>query len=780
MSEERAPDAPQNSAPQDGTVPAAAAADRPKQKSSLKALIEWGRAVGFERKFAISLLVIGATLGILTYLAVSDIWNPAEQVRTVTWLLTGDLVVSLLLAIIIARRAVLLWIGRRKGLAGARLHARMVLMFGLVAVVPTAVVSVFSVAFLNYGLDTWFSERIKNAVESSLNVAQSYLTESQERIRDDTVALANELRLDGLLNISSSYQFEESFDRELNLRGLTEAVIIDQRRRVVARGGYSLLMEFDLDIPEDAFANADRGEVEILPSPTGDRVRALMLLDPLGGLYLYTGRLIDARVLSAVRGTQDAVRLYQHLERDRSTLQLTFAVVFAGLALLLLMGAIWYAIHSASQLARPLSRLAVAAQKIGGGDLSARVKVGVRDDELSGLSRTFNVMVSQLQSQQAALITANRELNDRSRLTGLILSGVSAGVIGLTETGVVDFANRSASDLLGFDLEPWIGQPLSQFAPEMVDIVTAAQQRKSGTADGEISLNRQGSTRTFHLRVVSEADTDGHMRLVVTFDDVTELLSAQRKAAWSDIARRIAHEIKNPLTPIQLSAERLKRKYQRQIAEDVETFNVCTDTIIRHVGDIGRMVDEFSAFARMPAPVLRPENPAKLARESLFLQQSAHPNIRYETDLPATPPTLLCDSAQFNRAVTNLLQNAADAIEGRQEEERAMAGDDAPLTPGYIHLWIRNEGDALLLSVADNGKGLPKEGRERLTEPYVTTRSKGTGLGLAIVKKIMEDHGGRLSLGDRPGGGAVITLEFPLDGAAGAAAPAAGLQIASR
>lgn len=785
MTEERAIEAPGSAAPgidRPDRAPTVEriASERPKRKSFLKGLVDWGRGVGFERKLAISLLTLGAILGVLTYLAVSDIWNPEQQVRAVTWLLAGDLAVSLGLAVIIARRAVLLWIGRRKGLAGARLHARMVLMFGLVAVVPTVVVSVFSVAFLNYGLDAWFSQRIKNAVESSLNVAQSYLSESQERIRDDTLALATELRMDGLLNISNSEQFQDSFDQELTMRGLSEAVIIDQRRRIVARGGYSLLMEFSLDIPEEAFTNADRGEVVILPSATGDRVRALMLLDPLGGLYLYSGRLIDARVLSAVRGTQDAVRLYQHLERDRSTLQLTFAVVFAGLAVLLLMGAIWYAIHSASQLIKPLSRLAVAAQKIGGGDLSARVKVGAREDELSALSRTFNIMVSQLQSQQAALLSANRELNDRGRLTGLILSGVSAGVIGLTETGVVDFANRSAAELLGLDVDAWIGRPLADFAPEMVEIVALAQQRKSGTADGQISMNRQGSTRTFHLRVVSEAETEGHMRLVVTFDDVTELLSAQRKAAWSDIARRIAHEIKNPLTPIQLSAERLKRKYLKQITDDAETFTVCTDTIIRHVGDIGRMVDEFSAFARMPAPVLRPENPAALARETLFLQQSAHPSIEYTTDLPGLPVTLLCDSSQFNRAVTNLLQNAADAIEGRMEEERARDAQ-APLTPGHIHLWIRNEGDALLLSVADNGKGLPKEGRERLTEPYVTTRSKGTGLGLAIVKKIMEDHGGRLSLSDRSGGGAEITLAFPLDSTPGlATAPAAGLQIASR
>lgn len=722
----------------------------------------WALEIGLERIFAIALMLLGSVLGLLTYLAFSDVWNTDEPVRTVTWLLTGDLAVALALATIIARRAVLLWMGRRKGLAGARLHARMVVMFALIAVLPTIVVSIFSVAFLNYGLNTWFSERIKNAVESSLNVAQSYLAESQQRIGDDTAAIASELRLNGLLDINNPDRFQVILDRQLNLRGLSEGVVIDRRQQIVGRSSFSVLMEFSLDIPEDAFDKADGGQTAIILTPTGDRVRALLALDPIAGLYLYTGRLIDDRVLSAVRGNEDAVRLYRYIERDRSTLQITVGVIYAMLALLMLLGAIWYAIVSATKLVKPLTRLALAAQKIGGGDLSARVKVGSRDDELAALSRTFNVMVSQLQSQQAALISANRDLNDRSRLTGLILSGVSAGVIGVTEHGIVDFANRSAAELLGQDLDEWIGQPLADIVPEMAEIAAMAQHRSAGSADGQISLSRNGATSTFHVRVVSERSTDDHTRLVVTFDDVTELLSAQRKAAWSDIARRIAHEIKNPLTPIQLSAERLKRKYLKQITDDPETFTVCTDTIIRQVGDIGRMVDEFSAFARMPAPVLNLESPVALAKELVFLQQSAHPSIDYSTELPERPVTIQCDSSQFNRALTNLLQNAADAIEGRLEEGRGRDLQEL-LTPGHIHLWIRVESDALLLSVADNGKGLPKEGRERLTEPYVTTRTKGTGLGLAIVKKIMEDHGGRLSLADRPGGGAVITLTFPLD-----------------
>ncbi len=769
----------------------AATVKRAHKRSLTKAFRQWSRVVDLERIFAIALMFIGAVLGLFTYLALTDVWDTNEQVRTVRWLLIGDLVVALALAIIIARRSVLLWLGRRKGLAGTKLHARMVLMFGLIAVIPTIVVSVFSVAFLDFGLNTWLSDRVKNAIESSLNVANSYLAESQQRIGADTTAIAAELQLNGLLDIGDPERFQAIFDRQLNLRDLSEGVIVDRRLQIVARSSFSVLMEFDLNIPQESFDQADRGETAIIISPTRDRVRALLSLDPIAGLYLYTGRLIDDRVLNAVRGTEDAARIYRKIERDRSSLQITSGVIYGVLALLMLLGAIWYAISSASKLVKPLSRLALAAQKIGGGDLSARVKVGARDDELSALSRTFNVMVSQLQSQQAALISANRDLNDRSRLTGLILSGVSAGVIGVTENGIVDFANRSASNLLGQELDHGIGRSLDELVPEMAELLAQAQGRASGTADGQISLSRNGATSTFHVRVVSEGAADDHTRLVVTFDDVTELLSAQRKAAWSDIARRIAHEIKNPLTPIQLSAERLKRRYLKQITDDPDTFTVCTDTIIRQVGDIGRMVDEFSAFARMPAPVLNLESPVALAKELVFLQQSAHPTIEYSVELPETPVTIQCDSSQFNRALTNLLQNAADAIEGRLEEGRNRHAEEL-LTPGHIHLWIRREPNALLLSVADNGKGLPSEGRERLTEPYVTTRTKGTGLGLAIVKKIMEDHGGRLSLADRAGGGAVITLSFPIDAQQSqepnSAQPtdqtaensAAGLQIASR
>ncbi|HEY1383799.1 MAG TPA: PAS domain-containing sensor histidine kinase [Dongiaceae bacterium] len=724
----------------------------------------WTRRINLERRIAMMFLVMGALSGVLTYLVLTDVWKTQNPARAITWLLLSDFIIVLSLGTMIARRFVVLWVERRRGMVGAKLHSRLVLLFGLIALIPAITVSVFSTTFLNYGLDIWFGDKIKEAVESSLNVSQSYLQDHQQRIANDTLSIANEIRNQDWGGYVDLSRLDAFLDRQVDLRDLSEAVIIDRRRQVLASGGFTLMMEFDLDLPENAMVRADSGETVLLHSPTGDRVRALVAIDPQQGIYLYAGRVIDDKVLSAIRGNENAVYLYRQLEENRSSWQITVGLIFAVLALLLLMAAIWVAIISATNLVKPILRLVEAAQRLGGGDLSARVKTGKRNDELGELSRTFNTMALRLQTQQAELVQTNQQLDDRRRFTELVLAGVSAGVIGLNEKGEIDFPNRSASELLGRNMMQHIGQRLGDVVPEMGELVALAQGRTAGTAEGQINLAHGPQTRTLHVRAVSERSDADHTRIVVTFDDVTELLAAQRKAAWADIARRIAHEIKNPLTPIQLSAERLKRKYLKEITNDPETFQVCTDTIVRQVGDIGRLVDEFSSFARMPAPVLRSEDLAELARQAAFLQQSANTSIVYDVDLPADPLWVNCDASQVTRALTNLLQNAADAIEARLEFEQGL--DEAVqnrLTPGRIHLWIRRDGDQVVLAVDDNGRGFPRQGRDRLTDPYVTTRAKGTGLGLAIVKKIMEDHGGRLQLLDGEKGGASVRLTFPAE-----------------
>jgi two-component system nitrogen regulation sensor histidine kinase NtrY len=454
--------------------------------------------------------------------------------------------------------------------------------------------------------------------------------------------------------------------------------------------------------------------------------------------------------------TADAVQLYEAIEEQRSGMITSFALVFIVVALLLLFAAVWVGLAFATQLTRPIGSLIQASEQVGKGDLEARVEIQDESDELGALSNSFNRMTAELQQQQSALLAANEQIEERHRFIQAVLGGVSAGVIGLDQHGKVTLPNRSACALLNVGEQKLRGQHIGEVSAEMADLVDAARARPYRVHQHQVSLTRQDGTQALLLvRVTAEKSGPSIIGYVVTFDDVTELISAQRKAAWADVARRIAHEIKNPLTPIQLSAERLQRKYLPRIEEDREAFEACTETIIRQVGDIRGMVDEFSAFARMPTPTFEDQDLRELATHAVELQRQSRGDIDYDVDLPAKTVTVSCDGAQVGRALTNLLQNAADAIEGRRERD----GESAPR--GRIALKIYQEEDDVFAEISDNGKGLPKAERHRLTEPYVTTRERGTGLGLAIVKKIMEDHGGDLALGDREGGGAVVRLIFP-------------------
>jgi two-component system nitrogen regulation sensor histidine kinase NtrY len=431
-------------------------------------------------------------------------------------------------------------------------------------------------------------------------------------------------------------------------------------------------------------------------------------------------------------------------------------IIFAicgGIALMMLLAAVWLAIIFATRLTEPIGNLMATAERVRGGDLSARAEEGPANDELGLLSRSFNRMTSQVEEQRKELVDANRELDTRRRLTDAVLAGVSAGVLSIDGAGVIVRSNRSALDLLDLPEDGVLGRELTAVMPEVASLAAQAAERPDRLTQGQVEILQRGMRRILLVRISAGSDAGS----VVTFDDVTDLMSAQRMAAWGDVARRIAHEIKNPLTPIQLSAERLRRRYLKQIKEDPETFSICTDTIIRQVGDIGRMVDEFSSFARMPRPTVQPEDVKELCQQALFLQRSGNAGIRYQSALPDHPVSLNCDRRQVGQVLTNILKNAAEAIEGRDEQ----AGQTLP--PGEISLNLIEDGTVVRIVVQDNGRGLPHEGRDRLTEPYMTTRSKGTGLGLAIVKKIMEDHGGEILLEDREGGGARISLVFRRD-----------------
>ncbi|MGH6930810.1 MAG: ATP-binding protein [Dongiaceae bacterium] len=715
-----------------------------------------GRNRGLQRVLAIMLLAAALLSGTATYTALTGAFGVQRDVKVVQLLLVLDLILLLLLGAAVIWQLVFLWLDRRSGLIGARLHTRLVLWFSLVAMAPTIIVSLFSLLFFTFGMDNWFSEKVRVAVKDSLIVASAYLREHQERVGYETLAMATDLRRELPFSIVDTERFARLMTVQGRLRSLDEAAVVDGHGNVLATADFTLLLPFDAQIPPEKLERARAGNVIILPATTGDRVRALVQLDAETDTFLFTGRLVDPKVIAHMDRAQGAALLYEQLEGQRFNFQTIFALIFIVIALLLLLSSVWAALIFGTRLVRPISRLVAAADQIGAGKLDTRVPEATQGDELGILSGAFNRMTEQIESQRNELVNANRQLEERRRFTEVVLAGVSAGVIGLDEESRINLPNRSASDLLGLNLALRMGEPIASVVPEMSSLVAQARQRPSWIAESQISLARGAETRILLVRVVAEFMATRLIGFVVTFDDVTELLSAQRKAAWADVARRIAHEIKNPLTPIQLSAERLKRKYLNEILTDRETFEACTDTIVRQVGDIGRMVDEFSSFARMPAPVMGPENVIDLCREAIFLQQSAHGLITYSTEFPKQPPIVNCDAHQIGQALTNLLINAAESIEARLPAD----GDDGPA--GQIRIVVRQTPDDVTIAVEDNGRGLPEQGRERLTEPYVTTRARGTGLGLAIVKKIMEDHDGLLILEDRVGGGASVKLLFRL------------------
>jgi two-component system nitrogen regulation sensor histidine kinase NtrY len=724
--------------------------------SRFRRFAAWAGRVNLERKLTIVLLVATVGSGTATFAAMTGYLPLAVDPLSILLLLNLDLVLLLGLGAVIARRLVMLWAEHKRGTAGAHLHVRLVALFSLVAVLPTIVVATFSVLLFDFGLQGWFSDRVSTAVKASLVVAESYLEEHRQSIRSDALAIAQYLNREGVSLVLNPNRFNRILDAQVRVRSLTEAIVFDGGGQILGRAGFSLLLDFDPQIPDWALNQAQNGDVVILTAETEDRVRALLRLGRFSNAYLYVGRLVDPQVLAHMDTTKDAVRLYEELEGKRSDLQVTFALIFVVVALMLLLAAVWVGLAFATNLTRPIGRLIAAAERVGSGDLGARVETGDSPDEIGTLAEAFNRMTSDLQSQQDELLEANQQLDDRSRFIEAVLGGVSAGVIGLDRSGEITLPNRSAGELLSLEPNALRGRRLTEVVPQMADLLDEARRRPHRLSERTIVLDGgKGAARALLVRIAAELDEKTITGFVVTFDDITELLSAQRKAAWADVARRIAHEIKNPLTPIQLAAERLKRKYLSQIQDDAETFETCTDIIVRHVGDIGRMVDEFSSFARMPAPVMSEEDLVALVDQALFLQRGAHAEIEFDFERPAGPVIASCDGEQIGRALTNLLQNAVDAVAGR-----GAKGSKAR-EPGRITVRLIDDGALRAIEVEDNGRGLPKTNRHRLTEPYMTTRDQGTGLGLAIVKKIMEDHGGDLSLGDSPAGGARIRLIFP-------------------
>lgn len=688
-------------------------------------------------KAGVLLAVASIVSGFMTYAALRESPPFGDDPDIVVWLLNIDLVILLLLVSLIARRIVDVWSGRKRGIAGSHLHVRLVYLFSVLVAVPTIIMTVFSAFFFHFGVQAWFSQRVQTAINESNAVAQSYLEEHKQVIRADTRAMANDLERQTERMVMDEHDLSQMLDTQVFFRNLSEAVIVTSKGRVLARSSMSFTLEYET--PSDyARTQADQGDVVLIMGKDGDRVRALAKLDNLRDAYLFVGRMVDPRVLSHLNATRAAVEDYNSLQAQSSGMQITVTLLFVLVGFLLLLAAIWAGLLLAKQLVSPIGELITASDRVRGGDLSSRVPENMGIEEFEYLARSFNRMTSQIQSQRNDLIDANRQLDRRRHFTETVLSGVSSGVLGVDYKGHINVANNSAENLLAKSSEEIVGQYILDIIPELADMLGDVAKRPKKMMQREVLIQTQKTgKRMFLFRLSIEALGDNHTGLIITFDDITELQSAQRKAAWSDVARRIAHEIKNPLTPIQLSAERLKRKYLDEIESDKNTFAQCTDTIIKHVSDIGRMVDEFSSFARMPEPVLQSENIISQIEESLFLSKQAHTDIRFTLRNTADGDLYVdVDVRQIRQVMTNLLQNAVDSIKGYTDQ-------------GHIDIMIGLRGlDEVFIALSDNGAGFPEgEDVSKLTDPYITHKPKGTGLGLAIVKKIMDDHNGSLALG---------------------------------
>lgn len=714
-------------------------------------------------KFATVVLAATAVaLGVSSFALMSRGAPLSLRPNLVTALVVSNLTVLLLLGASLAGRLTRVWVARRQGSAGARLHVRLVMLLSVVAVTPTILVGVFATAFFSLGIQSWFNDRIRTALEEGLQASQGYLAEHRDTIKTDALGMKADLERAGRILAQNPEEFGQVLGAQTTLRDLDQAIIYEPNTgEVVASAGLMAGLGPG-NISAAAVEAARQGEVPILGNASSTEVRALVELNSTPPLMLLIERAVDPHILDHMRHTEEAVAEYQRVDQNRSGLQVTFALIFALVALLVLTAAVLIGLVLANQLVRPMSVLIDAAERVRGGDLTVQVPEIESGDELAGLLKAFNRMTGQLGAQRTELMEAYGQIDERRRFTESVLSGVSAGVIGLDAEGRIELPNRAAADLLDHDIFSHIGRKLTELTPELAPLLAQVMADPEHPVTGEVQSGPRRHRRTLLVRIGAERTAGRTEGFVVTFDDITELQAAQRKAAWADVARRIAHEIKNPLTPIQLSAERLKRRFAKEITSDPETFSQCADTIVRHVGDIGRMVDEFSAFARMPLPVIKPEDIGRIAREALVLQKAAHADISFVTDIPERGPVAPCDRRLLGQALTNLLQNAEDAIAMRQMPVED-AGDHNPVR-GEILLAVHTVANEIRIAVSDNGIGLPAQDRGRLTEPYVTHKPKGTGLGLAIVKKIMEDHGGTVALDDRASTGGGTDGELAVTG----------------
>ncbi|MBR0753726.1 PAS domain-containing sensor histidine kinase [Bradyrhizobium jicamae] len=698
---------------------------------------------------------------LLTFIVLSGL-TPIEPTKHVVYSFLLINAASILLIIgIIVRDVWQVIQARRRGRAAARLHVQIVSLFSIIAVLPAVLVAIVANVTIDRGLDRLFSGPTREVIQNSLIVARAYTYEHAQLIRGDILGMANDVWRARPLYDQDQKSFQEFLTSNAGARNLPGAMLIDKDGRVLMTAQTGIKQDFTSP-PADFLKNVDENEPQIAVFPDANYVAAVIRLRAYSDTFLYVARLLDPRVVSQLKQTEASVAEYAQIESRRLGIQVTFALMFAVIALTILMASVLIGLNFANWLVAPIRNIMSAANQVSTGDLHVQVPVVKSEGDLAQLGETFNKMTQELRSQRDELVSASDLIDSRRRFIEAVLSSASAGIIGVDASTSVGILNRSAEKLIGHAESETLGHPLSDVLPELDEMMKTAREGTQRLVQGQVTIMRDGHERNLSVRISAEQTSQSRDSYIITLDDITELVSAQRTSAWGDVARRIAHEIKNPLTPIQLSAERIRRRFGKTITEekDKSIFEQCTDTIVRQVDDIRRMVDEFARFARMPKPVMEGEDVADVVRQAVFLMKVGHPDLDIEADIRQDKLPAQFDRRLISQALTNIIKNATEAIEQVPPEE---------LGKGRIDVVAQREGDDIIIDVVDNGIGLPKVARQRLLEPYVTTRQKGTGLGLAIVGRVLEDHGGRIELKDasdfRDGQrGAWMRLRFAVTG----------------
>lgn len=676
----------------------------------------------------------------LTYLALAIDVNFFNDPEIVVWLLNIDIVLVFILSLFVGRRILSLWASRNKEAAGSKLHKQLVMTFGILAALPAIIMAIFSALFFYFGVQSWFSNRVSSAIDNSLSVAEAYLHEHEKVIQADGYALATDFSRDASLLLSDTNGLQRFIATQSYIRNLPEIALFRGDGHVIVRT--ELVYDFNpVNVLTPTLRSfLDSNDIYLLADNENQRIRAVIPVKNYDDLYFYAARPIDEKVLSYLQETRNASEEYTELKSRSSAFQVSITFIFITVSLLMVLAAIWLGLLVARRLVRPISTLVDATQKVSQGDLATRINERERSqvEEFDTLAIAFNHMTEQLDKQRQDLIRANSQLDERRRFTETVLAGVSSGILGIDQNYKISLVNENAADLFQISKEEMIGQEIASFFPQVAPIIDQAFEHKNLLAQDNIIWERKdGRKRTFLIRVAISLIGDDSMGAVITFDDITELESAQRKAAWGDVARRIAHEIKNPLTPIQLATERLKRKYEQKFEdkEDQEIFQGCTETIIRHVSDIQNMVNEFSTFARMPSAKMSETDLEKICREVIVFYRQTYPEITFSLENTSKKKyKLRADENLLHQAITNVVKNAIEAMQ------------EADVEKPQIAILLEYSKKELVIKVLDNGPGLKADMKEKVLEPYITTKEKGSGLGLAIVKRIIEEHKGSLDI----------------------------------